>query len=60
MGRYKQSYAGKNAVIAQNQASFGMARMFEMVVERYGISFSVFHTEEDARAWLDEGSSESG
>ncbi len=43
----------RNAVIASQAASFGLARMFEMLTEPSGIEIRTFDTPAAAISWLD-------
>ena len=43
---------GSQAVVATQEASFGMARMYEALLEGTGFEIEVFRDLEEARAWI--------
>ncbi len=43
---------GRLAVVASQQASFGLARMYEALIESQSLEVQVFRAYEPARAWL--------
>jgi len=45
---------GPTAIVATNDVAFGMARMFSMLVERFGVTIEVFRDRPAAEAWLDQ------
>lgn len=47
------AFRGRNAVVVPSRASYGMARMFEALVDPYGIEVRIFERVEDAEAFLD-------
>lgn len=42
------------AVVVHKEFHFGLGRMVEVFCESQGVSFRIFRTLDDARAWLDE------
>lgn len=54
LGTNASFFRGRNAVVVPNQASYGMARMFEALVDPYGLEVRIFERIEDAEAYLDQ------
>jgi hypothetical protein len=48
---------GPTAIIAIDDFVFGIARMFSILVERYGVAVEVFRDVESGSAWLDQAPS---
>ncbi len=48
-------HGGRMAVVATQQASFGLARMYEALIEERSIQVRVFRDAEEARTWALEG-----
>lgn len=53
-GKSLEFHPSKVAIVAPDMLSFGLARMFEVYREKESIEHGVFHTEEEALAWLRE------
>lgn len=54
LGANADYFRGRNAVVVPNKASYGMARMFDALVEPYGLDVRIFERIEDAEAYLDQ------
>lgn len=55
LGANADSFRGRNAVVVSDKASYGMARMFNALVEPVGLVVRIFERIEDAEAYLDQG-----
>ena len=53
-----QMQPGKVAIVASDNLTFGVFRMYEAYREEDRVKLCVFHTEEEARDWLKEGSTD--
>ncbi len=52
-GAHAHLFRARNAVVVADRATYGMARMFDALAERFGLRIEIFTCMEDAEAFLE-------